>query len=146
MAPKRGKCVFNAELAKKYPFMEKVENKTASDVHCNTCNSDFNIAFAGKSDIERHIASGKHKDALQAASTSRTVTQFFPSATDYNVAACEGVWSYHVIQAKRTTVFVDRTVLHKYFAHVSKFGNFTALRPNVKRLPQTCLPHSHETS
>lgn len=102
MAPKRGKCVFNAELAKKYLFMEKVENKTASDVHCNTCNSDFNIAFAGKSDIERHIASGKHKDALQAASTSRTVTQFFPSATDYNVAACEGVWSYHVIQANHS--------------------------------------------
>lgn len=144
MPHKRGKCVFNADLAKKYPFMEKAKNKTASDVHCKTCNSEFNIAFAGRSDIERHITADKHKSALQAASTSRTVTQFFPSTTDYNIAACEGVWSYHVF--KRTTVFVHRIVLQNYSAHVSKSENFIARKPNVKRSPQTCLLHFHEKS
>lgn len=36
MPPKRGKCVFNADLAKKYPFMHKT--KSDSDVRCDTCN------------------------------------------------------------------------------------------------------------
>lgn len=102
MAPNRGKCVFNPELKKKYPFLEAAKNKTPSDVYCLTCNSDFSIANAGKSDIEKHITTMKHKKALQSASTSRTVTQFFPSTTDTNLAACEGVWAYHVIKANHS--------------------------------------------
>lgn len=100
MAPKRGKCIFNAELARKYPFIKKTKEKTESDVdvHCDFCNTSFNISLAGKSEIERHLTSLKHKKALKAASTSRSVTQFFASSTDYVLAACEGVWAYHVIK------------------------------------------------
>lgn len=107
MAPKRGKCVFNAELGKKYSFLQAAKNKTASDVHCVTCNPEFSIAFAGKSDIEKHIASTKHKKSLQAASSSRPVTKCFPSTTDSNLAACEGVWAYHVIKANQSYLSSD---------------------------------------
>lgn len=98
----RGKCVLNSELKKNYPFLAPIKNKTPSDVHCLTCNSDFNIGNAGRTDIEKHIATGKHKKALESASTSRKVTQFFASTTDANLAACEGTWAYHVIKANQS--------------------------------------------
>lgn len=104
MVPKR---VFNPELGKKYLFLEAAKNKTPSDVHCNTCNSDFSIAYAGKSDIEKHIASAKHKKALQVASSNRPVSQFFSSARENNLAACEGVWTYHVIKSNHSYLSSD---------------------------------------
>lgn len=95
MAPKaHGKCVFNDDLAKKYTFLEKAKDKTSSDVYCLKCKSEFSIAFAGKSDIKRHITSAKHKKALQATSNSRPLDTFFSSSVDTNLAACEGVWAY----------------------------------------------------
>lgn len=142
MAPKRGKCVFNVELGKKYSFLELAKDKTPSDVHCVTCNSEFSIAFAGKLDIEKYIASTKHKKALQAASTSRQVTQFFPSTTDQKLAACEGVWTYQ----RRTTVIYHRTAHQNCFAHVSKFTNFIAHGPNVKQSRPMFWLHLHEAS
>lgn len=106
MPSKRGKCVFNPELGKKYSFLEAAKNKTPSDVHCVECNSDFSIANAGKSDIEKHLTTTKHKKALQAASTSRPVTNFFPSISD-NLIACEGVWAYPIIKANHSYLLSD---------------------------------------
>lgn len=57
---KRGKCIFNDELAKKYSFIQKQKGKGKSDVHCMLCNADFSIEYAGKTDIERHMNTSKH--------------------------------------------------------------------------------------
>lgn len=93
----RRKNVFNAELAKSYPFIKKTTSN--SDVHCNTCNSDFNIANSGRSAIEKHLVVAKHIKALQSASTSRPMTEYLSSTVDFTMARCEGVWTYHVIKA-----------------------------------------------
>lgn len=96
----RRKCVFNADLQKKYPFIRKAGSD--SDVVCQKCNSSFNIGAAGKSEIERHLNSVKHKKALNAASNSQSMTNFFGSATDFTMAACEGVWAYHVVKSNHS--------------------------------------------
>lgn len=66
MSKNRGKCVFNTDLAKKYPFIKKDLKKSESDVKCSS-GADFSIANKGKYDIEQHLASTKHQDAMKAA-------------------------------------------------------------------------------
>lgn len=100
MSPPRRKCVFNDILAKKYPFLKKT--KSESDVHCEICKAEFKISNAGKSDIEKHLQTEKHKKALHAASKNQTVTNYFTSSADLTTSAFEGVWAYHVIQANHS--------------------------------------------
>lgn len=96
----RRMCVFNADLQKKFPFIRKGESN--SDVICQKCNATFNIGSAGKSEIERHLNSIKHKKALNAASQSSSLNKYFGSTLDLTMAACEGVWAYHVIKANHS--------------------------------------------
>lgn len=95
MPPPRRKCVFNDTLAKNYPFLKK--SKSESDVRCEICITEFNIGNAGKSDIEKHVHTEKHKKALNAVSKNRIVTNYFTSSADLTTSALEGVWAY-VIQ------------------------------------------------
>lgn len=101
MSRKRGVNVFNENLKEKYLFIKKTIGD--SDVRCDVCTKDFNIAHGGKSDIESHIKSMHHQNALKLASSSHSLTEYFKSATlaksDLEIAACEGVWAYHVIQS-----------------------------------------------
>lgn len=123
--------------------MEKVKNKTDSDVHCNVCNSDFNIAYAGKSDITNHLNSVKHKKALQAASTSRPVTQYFPSTTDNNIAACEGVWSYHVIKENHS--FLSSDCASKLFRTCFELRKFHCARTKCEAIATSVFaPYSRD--
>lgn len=101
MSRKRGVNVLNESLQEKYSFIKK--SKTDSDVRCIICNAEFNISHGGKSDIESHLKSSRHKKSLNAASSSQQVTNFFKGSTltklDLQIAACEGVWAYHVINS-----------------------------------------------
>lgn len=104
MSRKRGINVLNESLQEKYTFIKKT--KTDSDVRCDMCNAEFSIAHGGKSDIESHLKSARHKKSLNAASTSQPVTHFFKgsklSKYDLQIAACEGVWAYHVINSNHS--------------------------------------------
>lgn len=99
MAPRR-KNVFNDKLKKEYPFFKTTISE--SDLRCEICSGTINIANKGKSEIDRHIESTRHKTSLAAASKSRTVGDFFSSSADYRTAALEGVWSYHVIKSNHS--------------------------------------------
>lgn len=62
-----------------------------------------------------------------AASTSQTVTKFFTSATlsksDLHIAACEGVWAYHVISSNYSFRSSDcaSKIIRICFGMMSKF-------------------------
>lgn len=75
MSRKRGTNVFNESLKATYPFIKKT--KSESDVRCDTCNNEFSIAHGGKSDIESHLKSVRHKKSNVAASSSKSVSNFF---------------------------------------------------------------------
>lgn len=51
-------------------------NKNKSDVLCDKCGSEFNIANSGRSGIKDHISSKKHSGKLLVVSSSRTMKNF----------------------------------------------------------------------
>lgn len=81
MAAKRRKCVFNDDLKYKYAFIKACNKNdpsaTESDVFCEKCRSSFSIANSGKSDIENHIKTVKHKRVVSAAIASSSMTSYF---------------------------------------------------------------------
>lgn len=125
--PKR-QCIFTAELKKKYLYFTTTNSE--SDLRCNICSGSINIGCKGRNEIERYLTTAKHKKALNAASITRSVGNFFPSKIDYHMAACEGVWAYHVIQSN--TVSDHPTAHRKYSGRASKFANSIVREPNVK--------------
>lgn len=99
-AKRKRYCTFNVKLQEEYKFLKKTTSD--SDIHCDICGSDFSIAHSGKTDIENHVKTDKHKRSLNAASTSKQLPEFFratvaPSHSDLETAAREGVWAYHLI-------------------------------------------------
>lgn len=67
----RGTCVFSKSLQKNYPFLRKQKNRTDSDIHCEICMANISISYAGISDIKRHLATKKHKRAMNASADLR---------------------------------------------------------------------------
>lgn len=131
MSAARRKCIFNADLQKKYPYIRKITNKSESDVRCNLCHADFNIGNAGKTDIEKHLLTRKHTKSLQAASSSHQITNFLPSI-DYGIAACEGVWAYHVIKANHS--FKSSDCASKLFRTCFQVKNFHCARTKCEAI------------
>lgn len=117
----KGKCVFNAQLKSTYPFLETTKNESV--VFCKKCKSEFSIASGGKSDIVRHLKTNKHISALNTASTSQKIDSFFPSTFDAAIAAIEGTWAYHVVNANHS--FKSSDCASKIFRTCFKMKSFT---------------------
>lgn len=98
--PTKGKCVFSDKLKKNHPFLEITTSD--SDLKCKQCKGTFSIASGGNSDIQRHIKTGKHQLALNAASSSKKIDKIFSSSFDLELAAMEGTWAYHIINANHS--------------------------------------------
>lgn len=146
MAPSRRKSIFNSKLQKKYPQMKK--GRTESDARCDLSDSTINIANAGKSEIDKHLESVKHKKAMSARSKSRTVTSFFTSSQMKiknkkaraflllrSTPTLRHVKPFgRTMSSKRIIASFDRAALPKYFAHASKCVSSIERAPNAKRL------------
>ncbi|KAH1180945.1 hypothetical protein KIL84_001879 [Mauremys mutica] len=113
MAPKRRKCVFNDELKSKYTFIKASTNNDNSEVECVKCRSVFSIANSGKTDIENHIQTVKHKRAMSAAIASMSVTSYFKKKqfedAERKLAAAEGLWAYHTVMNNHSFRSMDCT-------------------------------------
>lgn len=143
MASKRGKNIFNADLATSYPFLVQcTKNKTPSDVHCNMCGSDFNIAYAGKSNIEKHIATIKHRKAHILRASNQPLTQFV-HRTDYSTAAFEGAWAYHVVNANNSFLSTDCT--SELFRECFGMKNFHSARTKMEAIVKNIIAPVGET-
>lgn len=116
----KGKCVFNTKLKSAYPFLETTKHESV--VFCRKCKSEFPIASGGKSDIARHLKTSKHLSALNAASTSQKIDSFFPSTFDAAIAAIEGTWAYHGVNANHS--FKSSDCASKNFRTCFKMKSF----------------------
>lgn len=115
------KSKLNAQLREKYPFLEATTSE--SDVLCTKCRGTFSISSGGNADIARHCKTAKHIAAMNAASTSRTVTEFFPSTLDEKTAALEGLWAYHTIDSNQSFKSTDcATQIFKTCFEMKKFS------------------------
>lgn len=97
--------------------------------------TNFQIFDVGAWEISRHLTRKKHKDALTAASSSRSVTSYFQSSRspdDLNVAACEGVWAYHTI--KESHSFRSNDCASKIFRECFNMLKFTCSRTKCETI------------
>ena len=92
--PKR-KCAFTDDLKREYPYLKETIN---DKVHCNQCMAVFSISHGGRSDINKHLQTQKHKSSIEAAASSSRVTNFFKAADSdqsLKLAAKEATFAYH---------------------------------------------------
>lgn len=96
MAPKR-KCSFNATLRAKYPCFSIVGNND-SKIRCQKCGSVITMA-SGSFDIEKHLRSDKHQNAIRSSLSNKNISDFCinPTKADLHMSALEGVWAYHTV-------------------------------------------------
>ena len=70
------KCSFNDDLKAEFSFL----SSSATDgitAFCNICKSTISVAHGGRSDINDHIATKKHKVALSARASSSSLPTYF---------------------------------------------------------------------
>lgn len=94
------KCIFSVELKKSYNCFESVST-SKHEAHCTVCNSNVSISNKGRYDLEQHLASKKHKIALQGGEISKKVTNFFSekfSKLEDKVAAIESTLAFHIVK------------------------------------------------
>lgn len=117
----KDKSVLTANLREKYPFLGATTSE--SDVSCKKCRGRFSIASGGNADIVRHLKTTKHIDAMNAASTSHSLTSFFQSTLDTETAVREGVWAYHTIKSNQSFQSSDcATKIFKTCFNMKKFS------------------------
>ena len=92
--PKR-KCASTDDLKREYPYLKETIN---DKVHCNQCMAVFSISHGGRSDINKHLQTQKHKSSIEAAASSSRQTNFFKAADSdqsLKLAAKETTFAYH---------------------------------------------------
>lgn len=109
---KRRKCIFNASLQAKYPFIHNY-SQDESEVQCSFCASKFSVAHGGNTDIQCHINSTKHKNSAKAVASTSSIKNFCITTsfneTTKKVLAAEGTWAYHLIQHNHSFRSADCT-------------------------------------
>lgn len=128
--PNKGKCVLNAKLKEKYPFLETT--KSDSDIFCKKCKGSFSIASGGNADIGRHIESSKHIDALSAASSSQKIVDFFTPTFDFATAASKATWAFHTINGNHSLKSADCAT--KIFRTCFKMNKFTCSKTKYQAI------------
>jgi hypothetical protein len=71
------------------------------------------LTAAGRSDVNDHIATKKHKVALNARARCSTLAKYYatkqPDKEEYNLAAAEGTYAYHTIRHNQSVRSMDST-------------------------------------
>lgn len=66
---------FQVSWLQKYSFLRQSNDSTKAN--CILCSCDFSINTKGINSIEEHVKTRKHAQAVNAASTSRKVSDFY---------------------------------------------------------------------
>ena len=109
--PKR-KSSLTAKLQEEFPFLRPMDH-SGFDAVCSICNSSFSVRHGGRSDVNDHVQSKKHKAGITAKSSSSTVNTFFRKhelgSDEHKLAAAEGTFAYHTIQHNHSFRSMDCT-------------------------------------
>jgi undecaprenyl pyrophosphate synthase len=71
--PKR-KCTFSEALQKDFGFLKKIGSN--GEVNCTHCNVTFSITHGGRSDINDHVKSARHKTAVEGLASRGSLILF----------------------------------------------------------------------
>jgi hypothetical protein len=89
------KQTFRDSYIKKWTFLRQA--KSEYHVNCTTCKLDINISHGGSNDIERHIATDKHKKNSIALSTISDIRMFQKQGEDLSTIRAESIFTNFVI-------------------------------------------------
>ena len=70
--------------------------KDKTKVVCQQCNAHFSVSYEGRSDINQHLQSQKHKEAEKAMTSAGNIGSYFVTHSEScKIAAIEAVIAYH---------------------------------------------------
>ena len=106
-----------------YEISQHEEDKVEFDLCCGT----FSIGHGGKHDIDKHINTKKHRDALVARSSSKRVDNYFSRQVmgdkEKTLACQEGTLAYHTIQHNHSFRSMDCTSTQNVEAEIYMCAN-----------------------
>ena len=96
---KKRKCRFNDDLQKEFRFIKFDRlGKDGTKVVCQQCNAHFCVSHGGRSDINQHLQSQKHKEAEKAIASAGNIGSCFVTHSDGSesrkIAVIEAVITY----------------------------------------------------
>jgi len=111
MAPPKRKNFFLNSYEKEFSSIKR-SKKGEDYAFCSVCDDDICLSATGKTAISKHQKTEKHKKAQKAANTSKGIQEFVPSVSapksiDFQVAACEGAWAYHIARHSQSFKSAD---------------------------------------
>ena len=66
-----GKCVFNADLVKSYPWIKECKDCKFKAI-CTVCRKDIDLCKMGELALKSHAKSQKHKKNVQIGSSTKS--------------------------------------------------------------------------
>ena len=100
---KKRKCTFNNDPQKEFTFIKFDRlRKDGTKVVGQQCNVHFSVLHGGRSDINQHLQSQKHKEAEKAIASTGNISSYFVTHSDdtesRKIAAMEAVIAYHGVR------------------------------------------------
>nr|XP_042902141.1 uncharacterized protein LOC122270094 [Parasteatoda tepidariorum] len=97
MPPKVYNQTFLESYSKSFPCIIKC-NKSQHYAFCNVCGLDFKIAHGGKSDINDHIRTKRHKDLAECVNKNENISKYFASGSDDDVIRAEVYFTSFIVE------------------------------------------------
>lgn len=110
--PKR-KCIFSEELQNSYKMFKSAGPKAEPwEVKCEVCDQIISIASKGKYDLEKHLATEKHRKNIRTSAYSSKMDSFVTkqAGPKREVQAAEATLVFHTVQHNQSFNSLDCTV------------------------------------
>ena len=100
---KKHKCTYNDDLQKEFKFIKFDRlRKDGTKVVCQQCNTHFSVSHGGRSNINQHLQSQKHKEAEKAMASAGNIRSYFITHSDdtesCKIAGIKAVIAYHGVR------------------------------------------------
>ena len=92
------KCKFSDHMKTKYPCFN--DGRTENEAKCLVCDSYVSVVNKGSTDLERHVASEKHRNMVGTSASSAKVTSFFQPKhvpESLKARAAEATLAFHTV-------------------------------------------------
>lgn len=104
------KCKFTESMRTKYPCFSK--GRTEYEGKCTICDSYVSVSHKGGGDLNAHVLTEKHRNAITSASSSSKIDNFFSpkfTALDKKVQVAEATMAFHTVVQHQSFNSVDCT-------------------------------------
>ncbi|CAM4571952.1 unnamed protein product [Leuciscus chuanchicus] len=120
---------------------------------CTICKAGTYVSVANKGcgDLDTHIATAKHRDAVRGGECSSKLTDFFvqPGKTEDAAHAAEGAFAFHTVKHHHSYRSMDCTsaLLKRTFTDSANVKKFSSARTKTEAIVNGVLaPHSVDTT